>query len=194
MKSQPWLFYLNKLLWNFPSECSKPSWTHPICHCLLDMLLILSQEKWHGRPEVSIYLAVFIKNVFLDKLQIFWHPSDQTRDFIWQSRSWHITAYLCVTLATVWLVGLESVSWGSYRSGNTVAQWPSTLPASAGSTHSSYSSAEMLCCSRGDWNGSQPGQCSAEWRKFASSKTSASDSKSWGQALSCRVLNCMVSL
>lgn len=74
-------------------------------------------------------------------------------------------------------------------SGNTVAQWPSTLPAWARSTHSSYCSAEMLCCSRGDWNGSQPG-----WRKFASSKTSANDSKSWGEALSCKVLNWMVAL
>lgn len=42
-------------------------------------------------------------------------------------------------------------------SGDAAGQWAGTLPALAGSTHSSYSGAEMPFCGRGDWNGSQTG-------------------------------------
>lgn len=70
-------------------------------------------------------------------------------------------------------------------SGDPAAPWAGSLPAQG--------SAEMPCCGRGAWNGSQSGQCYSRCRKFDSSKTSASGSRSWRQALSCGVLRWMVS-
>ena len=92
------------------------------------------------------------------------------------------------------LLALKAWAENLTSSGDTVAGWASTLPASAGSTHSGYGSVEMPCCGRGDWNGSQPVQCYAKHGKLNSSKTSASGCRSWGQELSCRVLGWMVSL
>lgn len=61
-------------------------------------------------------------------------------------------------------------------SGYPAALWAGSLPAQGGA-----------------WNGSQPGQCYSRYRKFDSSKTHARGSRSWRQALSCRLLGWMVS-
>ena len=157
---------------------------YPSCHKRNYMGDLKFPSSWQPSPRIFSWLSCRSFDILLTK-----HVSsfDKGAADTW----WHIHVPhwpQCGLLVwKVWAGDLTS-------SGDTGPQWASTLPASAGSTRSSYGSAVMPCCGRGDWNGSQPGQSYARCRKFDSSKTSASDSRSWGQALSCRVMSWTVSL
>lgn len=152
-----------------PSNLSLPVGcaTHPVL------------RKLHGIPEVSIYLAVFTRNIFLP---IFWHPSDQMCDFILQRCSVSMchtghSVGCCLGKCKLWmLLALEILQLGELVPSQHLLGAPAPVTA-------------VPCRGTEDWNGSQPAQCYARRRKCDSSKSSAVGSRHWGWPLSCRVLS-----